>query len=116
MNEPPELEECVGDDPLAQAEQLLEDARQSIFELIAEIKTGKSELAKQLQPALAEFRRATWTIFDERKRAHEARKRDSGIVYDYALDLEKSRSEIEQRLDRIRAAHSPAGVPEQPGS
>lgn len=97
-------------DAVEQAEQLFEHARQDLFDLIAEIKAGKTDRLKQLHPILSELRRGSWTVYDERKRAHENRKRDAGIVHDYALDFDKARDEIQRRLDRLRATEGPGGV------
>lgn len=73
----------------------------------------RSELSEaELKRVLTEYRRATQTLFDERKRLEDFRKRQSGIVHDYAIDFDAARSEIGRRLDRLRAARDAGELPE----
>lgn len=99
---------------LAEAQALFDSARRQLFGVIRDVEGGNAAAVKQLQPLLAELRRATWTIHEERKKQDEERKRELGLVNGYALDLQSARDEIERRLDCLRAAEGPGGVPEQP--
>ena len=99
---------------LAEAQALFDSARRQLFGAIRDVEGGNAPAVKKLQPLLAELRRATWTIHEERKKQDEERKRELGIVNGYALDLGAAREEIERRLGSLRAAEDPGGVPQQP--
>ncbi|EKE43657.1 hypothetical protein OCGS_2389 [Oceaniovalibus guishaninsula JLT2003] len=52
---------------------------------------------------LTAYRRAVQTLYDERKRVEDLRRKQRGIVGDYAIDFDAARTEIARRLDRLRA-------------
>ena len=98
---------------LAEAQAMFNSARRQLFGIIQDVEEGNGSQVKRLQPLLAELRRATWTIHEERKKADEERKRELGIVHGYALDFDAARDEIKRRMARLRAAEDPGGVPGQ---
>ena len=57
------------------------------------------------------YRRAMQTLFDERKRLAELRRKECGIVADHAIDFDAVRREVEGSLDRLRAAEGEGGIP-----
>ena len=73
----------------------------------------KTELPEaELRRVLINVQKSVQTVFDERKRLDELRKRQSGIVHDYALDFDAVRSEIGRRLDRLRLTGDPGEISE----
>ena len=95
---------------LAEAQALFDSARRQLFGVIQDVESGESPAVKKLQPLLAELRRATWVIHEERKKQDEERKRELGIVDGRALDLDAARTEVELRMARLRSAESAGGV------
>lgn len=83
---------------LAEAQALFDSARRQLFGVIRDVESGETPAVKKLQPLLAELRRATWTIHEERKKQDEERKRELGIVNGRALDLDAAREEVQRRL------------------
>jgi hypothetical protein len=66
----------------------------------------------EIQKTAAEFRRATQTLFDERKKLEDQKRKDAGIVLDFGFDFDVARAEIGGRLDRLRAARHSGDLPE----
>ena len=99
------------------AEALLNDADAHYGEVVEQIQTLKLYLQDgdalseaEIKRVLGELRRATQTLFDERKKVENLRKKEIGIVHDYALDFEDAKREIGCRLDRLRTAEGAKGV------
>jgi hypothetical protein len=109
-NEFPASEGGPTSEGLAEAQALFDSARRQLFGVIRDVEGGDAAAVKKLQPLLAELRRATWTIHEERKKHDEERKRELGIVNGYALDLQSARNEIQRRLDCLRPPEDPGGV------
>lgn len=102
-------------DLLAEAEAHYEDALEAVRALKARLAEGAEPPAAEISRIAQDYRRATQTLFDERKRLDDQRKREAGVVHDYALDLDAARVEIGRKLDRLRAARGAAGVSGEPG-
>ena len=107
-----------GDGPategLAEAQALFESARRQLFGVIKDVESGDSPAVKKLQPLLAELRRATWTIHEERKKQDEERKRELGIVNGRALDLDAAHEEVQRRMACLRSEEDPGAVSGEP--
>ncbi|WP_235191376.1 hypothetical protein [Palleronia rufa] len=58
----------------------------------------------ELKRVLQNLSRSLSHVFDERKRFDELRKKQLGVVHDFALDFDDARNSIGGRLDRLRAA------------
>ena len=87
-----------------------EDALQSMQIVRLYLKEGTDLAPAEIARAAADFRKATQTLFDERKRVEEQRRKEAGVVLDFGLDLDAARDEIGRRLDRLRAARGAEGV------
>ncbi|RVT85458.1 hypothetical protein DXV76_06775 [Rhodobacteraceae bacterium CCMM004] len=89
---------------LAQAEEqyleILQDLKD--LRLYAKDRTDLSET--EIKRVLAEYRRATLIVFEERKKLEDFRKRQTGADGDHAIDFAAVRDEIGRRLDRLRRA------------
>lgn len=85
-----------------------EDALESLNIVRLYLKEGGGDLpASEITRAASDFRKATQTLFDERKRLEDQCRREAGIVHDVGLDLAEARDEIGRKLDRLRAAQGP---------
>lgn len=87
-----------------------EDALEAMQIVKLYLKEGTDLPAVEIARAAADFRKATQTLFDERKRLEEQRRKEAGVVLDFGLDFDMARDEIGGRLDRLRAARGPDGV------
>lgn len=106
----------TGGDPAAQA--VLEEAEEhyrrtirALHDIIQEVEAGQSARARDLRSALSDLGKAAQTAFDERVRVEKRLRSETGIVNDYALDLDGARAEIGRRLDRLRNARGAGEVP-----
>lgn len=95
---------------LAEAEAHYEDALEAVRALKRRLSEGAEPSAAEISRIATDYRRATQTLFDERKRLDDQRKREAGVVHDYALDLDAARDEVGRELDRLRAAFGSGGV------
>lgn len=76
-------------------------------------KTGLAGLTRAEADRLAkDYGAATQTLFNERGRLENMRKKEAGVAYDYALDMAAARVEIGRQLDRIRDTAGSGGLPE----
>jgi hypothetical protein len=87
-----------------------EDALEAMQIVKLYLKEGTDLSSAEIARAAADFRKATQTLFDERKRLEEQRRKEAGVVHDFGLDFDVARDEIGGRLDRLRAARSAGGV------
>jgi hypothetical protein len=107
----PRWDEGMADDILSVAEAHFESALKALNSLTDEVEDGARPAPSDVQKTARDFRAAVQTLFDERKRIESQRKRDAGIVHDYALDLDAARAEVGGLLDRLRAAGGAGEVP-----
>ncbi|WP_132601583.1 hypothetical protein [Rhodovulum adriaticum] len=89
---------------LAEAEEHYRRTIRALHDIMEEVQSGHVERAKELRTALSDLGKAAQTAFDERVRVEKRLRSESGIVNDYALDLDGARAEIGRRLDRLRTA------------
>ncbi len=104
-------------DPESEADRILAHAQAHYLEVLEDLEAVKLYLRDrddlseaEMKRVLGEYRRATQTLFDERKRIEDVRKKQKGIVHDYALDFDAIRDEIGRRLDRLRAEEDTGGA------
>ena len=102
----PLRDEGTSDEILLLAQRHYESALKAFDHLTKRMEHGDEISVGDFQRAAREYRAATQTLFDERKRVESRRKTDAGIVGDYGLDFGKARNEICGLLDRLRAAGS----------
>jgi len=95
---------------LETAEKHYKDALNAL-EIVKLYLKERSELSpSEINRTASDFRKATQTLFDERKRLEELRRKEAGIAHDFGLDFAAARDEIGRRLDRLRAARGSEGV------
>jgi hypothetical protein len=87
-----------------------QDALEALEIVKLHLKEGTDLSPAEIAKAAADFRRATQTLFEERKRLEDQRRKEAGVVHDFGLDLDAARDEIGSRLDRLRAARGAEGV------
>jgi hypothetical protein len=87
-----------------------EDALEALQIVKLYLKEGTDLSPAEIARAAADLRKATQTLFDERKRLEDQRRKEAGVVHDFGLDLDAARDEIGGRLDRLRAARGAEGV------
>lgn len=101
------------------AEALLEQAEAHCREMLDDLEVvrqyyrDKDDLPEtELRRVLNNVSKSVQTVFDERRRLDEFRKRHLGIVNEYALDFDQVRREVGGRLDRIRASRDAGEIPQ----
>lgn len=101
-------------DLLQEAEAHYHDAVQAFETLKLYLKhPEEGEIApSEISRVASDYRRATQTLFDERKKIEDQRKSDAGIVREYAIDFDAARDTIGRLLDRLRAAGGSGSVSE----
>jgi hypothetical protein len=87
-----------------------EDALEALQIVKLYLKEGTDLSPAEIARAAADLRKATQTLFDERKRLEDQRRKEAGVVHDFGLDLDAARDEIGGRLDRLRAARGAEGL------
>lgn len=87
-----------------------EDALEALEIVKLYLKEGSDLSSAEIARAAADLRKATQTLFDERKRLEDQRRKEAGVVHDFGLDFDAARNEIGRRLDRLRAARGAEGV------
>lgn len=90
------------DDLLEVANNHYEEVLKALDRFAKDLKEGKDVKAGDLVRTASDLRKATQTLFDERKRIAEQKKKETGVADDFGLDLDAARSEIGSRLDRLR--------------
>jgi len=92
------------DECLAVAEELFKEAGLALAELTKKIRRHELDAARGAKSALTEVLAAYQLAMKERNRVADERRKDSGIVGDYAVDFDAARDEIGRRLACLRAA------------
>jgi hypothetical protein len=100
----PMIEGGYLDESLAVAEELYMEAGLILGRLIHASKQDDPEAAPKLKGAIAEMSAGYKLAVQERNRVAEERRRQSGVVGDYAVDFDAARVEIGRRLACLRAA------------
>ncbi|GAA6189391.1 hypothetical protein [Litorivita sp. NS0012-18] len=90
------------DNSISEVELQLMDLRSDLREMQMRIRAGDVAGLKDTSKAISDIRQ--WLkIAHETEQLHEERRRkEKGIVNDYALDFDEARSQIRCRLDRLR--------------
>ncbi len=76
------------------------------------IDSGEETPSPDTEKLIRNFGSATTVLFKEKQKIEDSIKKDAGIVYDYAIDFESARAEIERRLACLRDATDTAEVSE----
>lgn len=91
---------------LKEAEAHFDRAITALGELLTRLESGDIKSKADTAATITDARRAMQTLFDERKKVEEQRRRSAGVVHYYALDFDAARDEIRGRLDRLRSSES----------
>jgi hypothetical protein len=91
-------------DLVAQAERQLWAAGTALDEMIADIRTGKLGVAKDLSATIAGLRKGLEAVFSERAKLEKFESEHGDVAGQ--LDLESARAEVRSRLDRLRASNA----------
>ena len=89
---------------LKEAEAHFDRAITALGELLNRLEAGEIKTKTETSATITDARRAMQTLFDERKKVEEQRRKSAGVVHDYALDFDAARDEIRVRLDRLRGS------------
>jgi hypothetical protein len=106
----PFRDEGTATELLKVANEHYEDALEALQIVKLYLKEGTELSSAEIARTAADFRKATQTLFDERKRLEDQRRKEAGVVHDFGLDFDAARDEIGGRLDRLRAARGAEGV------
>jgi hypothetical protein len=94
----------AGDESLAVAEDLFEEAGVILGKLLKIARQEDDATVRKLRPAVAELSAGWQMAVKERNRVAEERKKAAGVVGSYAIDFDAARAEIGRRLACLRAA------------
>jgi len=92
------------DECLAVAEELLQEAGLALAEFTRKIRRREPVTGRDAKPVIGELAAATRLVMTERNRVADERRKDRGVVHDFAIDFEAARAEIGSRLARLREA------------
>jgi len=108
----PESGDGSSDQQLTEAQRRFRRATRALDKLVDELDDGELGHAGEAGAILKELKNSLQLAMAERERLESARRKDAGIVHDYAIDFDAARSEIGRRLACLRAAAGAGGVPE----
>ena len=96
------------DEDVRAAEGTLRRTKEIYAELFEALKTlraraqdGQIDVAKEVTELTTALSRSLRNLSDAEGRLDALRRKDAGIVNDFAIDLDEARAEIRRRLDRI---------------
>ena len=95
-------------------EQQLADMKADLLKLQRRIAAGDFDALREGTRVTGELRQWLKLALETEIRLEERRKQHDGIVNNYAIDFQEARDQIGSRLDRLRAARCPTGIPGQP--
>ena len=91
------------------ANQHYEDALEALEIVKLYLKEGTAISGAEISRTASDLRKATQTLFDERKRLDDQRRKEAGLAGEFGLDFDAARDEIGRRLDHLRAAREAEG-------
>lgn len=97
---------------LSEAQKTYNRASAALNRLVEELEDGETGRADESGKLLDHLRKALNNAIAERERLENERRKDAGIVHDYAIDFDAARSEIGRRLACLRAAGGAGDVSE----
>lgn len=92
------------DENLALAEALFKEAGAILGNLLLKVRQEDEAAIGRVKTAVKELSDGWKMAMAERNRVADERRKERGIVGDYALDFDAARDEIGSRLARLRAA------------
>ena len=93
------------------AEELFEHAILEFNTKAKQLVSGETSAATALDAA-KNLTSTSKLFLIEKQKFENSNRKDSGIVHDYAIDLEQARQEIRRRLARLRAVADPGEISE----
>lgn len=94
------------DDILAAANEHLERLIRTVRALTNQLEAGEFKDLAETTKTVRDAGAALQIAFRERENVEKLRRRDAGIVHDFAVDFDAARDEIGRRLDCLRAARA----------
>jgi len=92
------------DESLSVAEELLKEAGLALAEFTRKVRREEPVTEREARPVIGELAAATRLLMAERNRVAEYRRKERGVVHDFAIDFDAARAEIQGRLARLREA------------
>ncbi|MCP5039094.1 MAG: hypothetical protein GY945_15985 [Rhodobacteraceae bacterium] len=111
-NETPKGEGLSPEEALTIAENHFGRALQLFEEHLQDLDTAGGVRGSEVAKTALEARKAMQVLFEERYKIEQFRKKASGVVHDFALDLDAARDEIGRRLSCLRDAAGPEEIPD----
>ena len=99
---------------LSEAQQTYQCAQAALNKLVGELVDGELVHVGEAGRILKELKQALQTANQERERLESERKKQAGIVGEYAIDFDAARLEIGRRLACLRASGGQGSVSGQP--
>ncbi|SLN21630.1 hypothetical protein PSA7680_00808 [Pseudoruegeria aquimaris] len=99
------------DEILAAANEHLERLIRTVRLLTNQLEAGEFKDLAETTKVVRDAGAALQIAFRERENVEKLRRKDAGIVHDYAIDFDAARDEIGRRLDCLRAARNADGLP-----
>ncbi|MCT8160113.1 hypothetical protein [Pseudoruegeria sp. SHC-113] len=94
------------DDILAAANEHLERLIRTVRALTNQLEAGEFKDLAETTKTVRDAGAALQIAFRERENVEKLRRKDAGIVHDFAVDFDAARDEIGRRLDCLRAARA----------
>lgn len=108
----PESGDNSSDSILSEAQEVFQRTATALNVIVRDMEENKTGDAGETRSLLKELKAILIPALSERERLEKLRKKESGIVNDYAVDFDAARLEIGRRLACLRAAGSEGSVPE----
>ena len=99
---------------LSEAQQTYQRAQAALNKLVGELDDGELVHVGEAGRILKELKQALQTANQERERLESERKKQAGIVGEYAIDFDAARLEIGRRLACLRGTGGQGSVSGQP--
>lgn len=80
--------------------------------LKARAEAGEGDATKEVGVLSREVTKAMNTLNEAEAKLYAIRRKEAGVVHDFAVDFAQARTEIRGRLDRILASRGAGGVSE----
>lgn len=108
----PESGDNSSDNILSEAQEVFQRTATALNVIVRDMEENKTGDAGETRSLLKELKAILIPALSERERLEKLRKKESGIVNDYAVDFDAARLEIGRRLACLRAAGREGSVSE----
>jgi len=93
-------------------EEQFEHAAQVFQKAALQLEKGDLVATAKVKDLAREYRKVATLCYEEQVRLAAKRRKQAGVVHEYALNFDAARDEIRGRLARLRAAAGTGEVPE----